>query len=62
MTASASSNQMSAAGGTTIVVNASASTTLDNSGCANPSQCLAQNQGVTNFKADFRIDNPTAYT
>jgi len=62
MTGSASSNQTSAAGGTTIAVNASASTTLDNSGCAIPSQCLAQNQGVTNFKADFRIDNPTAYT
>jgi hypothetical protein len=62
MTGVASSNQTSAANGTTIAVNATASTTSDVSGCANPSQCFEQNQGITDFMADFRIDNATAYT
>jgi CSLREA domain-containing protein len=62
MTGVATSTQTSAANGTTIAVNASAMMTSDISGCAIQSQCFEENQGVTNFTANFCLANATAYT
>ena len=59
---SSSATQTSSADGTSISVDASANTIADISGCLSASvPCTEQNQGITDFTADFCLHNGTTY-
>jgi CSLREA domain-containing protein len=60
---SASASQISQAGGSTISATESAAADADLSLCLGPSTlCTAENQGITEFKAEFCITSTTTYS
>jgi CSLREA domain-containing protein len=60
---SASASQISQAGGSTISAKESAAAAADLSLCVGPSLlCTAENQGITEFKAEFCITTTTTYS